>query len=83
MNVALDGTVTIGDHAKFIETWNRIGIDTVLNNENITWRDKSFTDVTPHEIQDTTTAHGKVTIRVCGTLNNTEKLFFSSFGEER
>ena len=40
MNVALDGTVTLDDHANLIETCSRIGLDTVLNNVNMTWGDK-------------------------------------------
>ena len=76
MTVAPDGTVTIGYHANLIETWNRIRLDTVLNNYNITWGYKAFTDVTHHEIQDMTTARGEVTGRVCGTLNDTGKAIF-------
>ena len=81
MTVATDGTVTLGDHAKLIETWNRIMLKTVLNNTNMTWRDKSFTDVTSHEMQYMTTACGKVTGGVRGTFNNTGKIFASSVGE--
>ena len=76
MTVAPDGTVTIGDHANLIQTWNRIGIDTVLNNMNMTWGDKSFTDFVTHEIQDMTTACGEVTSGVPGSLNNTGKNTF-------
>ena len=46
MTVAPDGTVTVVNHANLIETWNQISLDTVLNNANITWGGKSFTDVT-------------------------------------
>ena len=42
------GTYTLGDHANLLETWNQIGFDVVLNNVNITWGGKTFTDVTPH-----------------------------------
>ena len=76
MTVAPDGTVTLWDHANLVETWNRIGIGTVLNNANIIWGDKSFTDVTPHEIQDMNTSRGEVTGRVCGTINDTGKSLF-------
>ena len=48
INVAPDGTVTLGDHAKLFDTWNRIMLDTVLNYKNMTHGSKSFTDVTPH-----------------------------------
>ena len=34
---APDGTVTLGDHANLIETWNRIELNTVPNNANMTW----------------------------------------------
>ena len=64
------GTNIISDHANFIETWNQIGLDVVLNNANMTWGDKTFTNVTPHDIQDMKTARGKVTAGVCGTLND-------------
>ena len=47
MTVAPDGMVTIGNHANLIETWNIIGLDTVLNNANMTWGDKLFTNVAP------------------------------------
>ena len=76
MTVALDSTVTPGNHANLIDTWNRIILNTVLKNANMTWGDKSFTDVTSHEIQDMTTAHGKVTGGVRGTLNDTGKDLF-------
>ena len=76
MNFSPDGTVTLGDHANLIDTWNRIILNTVLSNANMTWGDKSFTDVTSHEIQDMTTAHGKVTGGVRGTLNDTGKSLF-------
>ena len=42
------GTYTLGDHANLLKTWNQIGLDVVLNNANMTWGDKTFTDVTPH-----------------------------------
>ena len=48
VTVVPDDTVTIGNHANLIDTWNRIRLDTVLNNVNITWGDNSFTDVTLH-----------------------------------
>ena len=76
MTVAPDGTVTLGDHANLIETWNLIGLNTVLNNVNMTWGDKSFNYVTPNEIQDMTTARGEVTGGVRGTLNDTGKALF-------
>ena len=38
--IAPDGMFTLGNHANFIETWNRIGLDTVLNNANMTWGGK-------------------------------------------
>ena len=50
MTAAPDGTVTLGNYANLIETWNRIGLNTVLNYANMTWGDKSITDVTTHEI---------------------------------
>ena len=81
MTVALDGTVTLADHANSIDTWNRIGLDTVLKNANMTRGDKSFTDVTHHEIQDTTPDRGEVTGGFRGTLNDTGKAIFSSAGE--
>ena len=37
MNVDSDVTVMLGNYDKFIETWNRIGLDTVMNNANIAW----------------------------------------------
>ena len=40
MTVAPDGMFTLGNHANFIETWNRIRINTVPNNVNMTWGDK-------------------------------------------
>ena len=73
---ATDGTVTLGDHANLIETWNRIGLNNVPNNANMTWESKSFTDVTPHEIQDMTTDRGKVTGGVHSNINNTGKSLF-------
>ena len=76
MTVSPYGTVMLGNHANLIETWNRIRIDTILNNANMTWGDKSFTEVTPHEIQYMTTARGEVTGGVRGTLNNTGKDLF-------
>ena len=54
MTAALGVTVTLGNYANLIETWNRIGLDTLLNSVNMTWGYKSFTDVNPHEIQDMT-----------------------------
>ena len=48
ITVAPDGTVMLIYYANVIETWNQIGLDTVLNNSNMTWGYKSFTDVTPH-----------------------------------
>ena len=71
MTVSPDGTVTLGDHANLIETWNLIGLDTLLNNVNMTWGKKSFTDFTPHETQYTTTARDEVTDGFCGTINDT------------
>ena len=73
VNIAPDGMVTLDSHAKFIDSWNRIGLDTLLNNANMTWGDKLFTDVTPHEIQDMTNTRGEVTGRVRITLNYTGK----------
>ena len=43
------GTYILGDHTNFIKTWNQIGLDIVLNNANMTWGYKTFTDVTPHK----------------------------------
>ena len=40
MNIVPDGTVTLGDHANLIETWNRIGLNTVLNYAHMTRGDK-------------------------------------------
>ena len=76
VTVALDGAFTLGNHANLVETWNRIRLDTALNNVNMTWGDKPFTDITPHEIQDMTIALGEVTGGVRGTLNNTGKTVF-------
>ena len=76
MTVALYGTVTLGNHANLIETCNRIRLDAVLKNVNMTWGDKSFTDVTHHEIQDMTIARGKVTGGVRGILYDTGKDLF-------
>ena len=42
----------------------------------MTWGDKTFTDVNPHEIQDMTADRGKVTAGVCGTLNDKGKALF-------
>ena len=42
----------------------------------MTWGDKTFTDVTPHEIQDTTADRGEVTTGVRGTLNDEGKALF-------
>ena len=70
------GTHTLGDHANLIETWNQIGLDVVLNNANMTWGDKTFTDVTPHKIQDMTTDRGEVIAGVCGNLNDEGKALF-------
>ena len=55
------GTYTLGDHANLIETWNQIGLDVVLNNANMPRGGNTFTDVTPHEIQDMTTDRDEVT----------------------
>ena len=68
MTVAPDGTFTLCDHSNLIETWNLIGIDTVLNNSNITLGKTLFTDFTLHEIQNITTARGEVTGGACGTV---------------
>ena len=70
------GTYTLVDHANLLETWNQIGLDVVLNNDNMTWGDKTFTDVIPHEIQDTTADRGEFTAGVCGTLNDKGKALF-------
>ena len=70
------GTYILGDHANFLENWNQIGLDVVLNNANMTWGDNTFTNVTPHEIQDMTTDHGKLTAGVCGTLNYEGRALF-------
>ena len=40
VTVATDGTVRLGNHANLIETWNRFGLETVLNNVNMKWGDK-------------------------------------------
>ena len=71
-----EGTYTLGDHANLLETWNQIGLEVVLNNAIMTWGDKTFTDVTPHEIQDMTADRGKVTAGFCGTLNDEGKALF-------
>ena len=42
----------------------------------MTWGEKNFTYVNPHEIQDMTTDQGKVTAGVCGTLNDKGKALF-------
>ena len=76
ITISLYGTVTLGNHANLIDTWNRIGLDTVLKNAKMTWGKKSFTDVTPHEIQEMTTASGKVTGGFRGTLYDTVKSLF-------
>ena len=76
VTVAPVGTITLGDHENLIETWNRIRLYTVPRNANMTWGDKSFTDVNPRVIQDMTTARGEITGGVCGTLNDTGKAFF-------
>ena len=76
MNVAPYGMVTLGKNVNLIETWNRIELNTVPNNVNMTWESKSFTDVTPHEIQDMTTDRGKVTGGVHSNINNTGKSLF-------
>ena len=70
------GTYTLGNHANLLETWNKIGLAVVLNNANMTWGDKTFTDVTPHEIQDMTTDCGEVTAGVRVTLNDEGKELF-------
>ena len=69
-------TYILGNHAILLETWNQIGLDVVLNNTNMTWGDKTSTDVSLHEIQDMMTDHGKVTAGVCGTLNDEGKAIF-------
>ena len=61
-------TYTLGNHANLLETWNQIGLDVVLNNANIIWGDRTFTDITLHEIQNMTADQGEVTVGVCGTL---------------
>ena len=40
VTVSPDGTVTLGDKANLIETWNQIRINTVLKNVNMKWSDK-------------------------------------------
>ena len=70
------GAYILSDHANSLETWNQIGLDVVLNNANMTWVDKTFTDVTPHKIQDITTDRGEVTAGVCGTRNDKGKALF-------
>ena len=70
------GTYTLSDHINLLKTWNQIGLDVVLNNDNMTWGYKTFTDVTPHEIQDMTADRGKVTAGVCGTLNDEGNALF-------
>ena len=52
------GTYILGNHANLLEIWNQIGLDVVVNNSNMTWGDKIFTAVTPHEIQYMTTDCG-------------------------
>ena len=37
VTVVPDDTATLGDHSNLIETWNRIRLDTLLNNVNMTW----------------------------------------------
>ena len=54
------GTYTLGNYANLLETWNQIRLDVFLNKANMTWGDKTFTDVTPHKIQDMTTDCGKL-----------------------
>ena len=44
------GTYILGDHANLLENLNRIRLDIVLRNSNMTWGGKTFTNVTPHEI---------------------------------
>ena len=39
------GTYILVDHANFLENWNQIRFDVVLNNANMTCRDKTFTDI--------------------------------------
>ena len=55
------GTYTLGDHVNLLKTLNQIRLDVVLNNANMTLGDNTFTDVTPHEIQDMKDDRGKVT----------------------
>ena len=73
------GTHIFGDHANLLETGKQIGLDEVVNNANMTWGDKTFTNVTPHKIQDMTTDRGKVTAGVCGTLNDEGKTLFLNY----
>ena len=70
------GTYILGDHANLLENWNQIGLDVVLNNANMTWGDKTFTNVTPHEIQEMTTDCGEVTAGDRGTINDEGKALF-------
>ena len=70
------GTYTLDNHANLIETWNQIGLDVVLNNANMTLGDKSFNDITPHEIQDMTDDRGEITAEVRSTLNDEGKALF-------
>ena len=42
----------------------------------MTWGDRTFTDITLHEIQNMTADQGEVTVGVCGTLNDKGKAPF-------
>ena len=70
------GTYTLDDHANLLEAWNQIGLDVVLNNANMKWGDKTFTDVTPQKIQDMKTDRSEVTAGVSGTLKDKGKALF-------
>ena len=70
------GTYTLVKHTSLLKTWNQIGLDVVMNNANMTWGEKTFTDVNPYEIQDMTDDRGEVTTGVRGNLNDKGKVLF-------
>ena len=70
------GNNVLDDHTNFLATWNQISLEVVLNNANMTWGDKSYTDIIPHEIEDMIQARDEVSGGVRGALNDEGKVLF-------